>query len=75
LPWQVVIDPQQQSEAHAKAERLRGEWVVAVTGTLRARQDPNPRLKTGAVELVPAEVKVRGCGWERRVEASSCLHV
>ena len=59
---QVVVDPQAQPEVHAKAERLRGEWVVCVSGSLRARQDPNPRMATGAVELVPEGIKVGRAG-------------
>ena len=61
-----MVDPQQQPEVAAKAERLRSEWVVAVSGQLRVRQDPNPRLKTGTLEISPTDIKVgvrqRGCG-------------
>lgn len=62
---QVVVDPQQQPEVAAKAERLRAEYVVAVTGQLRARQDPNPRMKTGDLEISPTDVKVGGLGRQR----------
>ena len=55
---QVVVDPQADPALGAKAERLRAEWVVAVTGTLRLRKDPNPKLKTGEVEVAPAEIRV-----------------
>lgn len=55
---QVVVDPQADPALGAKAERLRGEWVVAVSGTLRLRKDPNPKLSTGAVEVAPAEIRV-----------------
>jgi aspartyl-tRNA synthetase len=55
---QVVVDPQAQPEVAAAAERLRSEWVVAVTGALRRRQDPNPRLPTGAVEVAAGGVRV-----------------
>ena len=34
--------------AHGRAERLRQEWVVRVSGELRLRKDPNPRMPTGA---------------------------
>ena len=54
---QVVVDPQLQPEVAAKAERLRAEYVVAVSGALRLRQDPNPRLKTGLLEISPTEIK------------------
>lgn len=55
---QVIVDPQQQPEVAAKAERLRSEYVVAISGQLRRRSDPNPRMKTGALEISPREVKV-----------------
>jgi hypothetical protein len=34
--------------------------VVAITGTLRPRKDPNPKLATGGVELLATRVQVRG---------------
>lgn len=57
---QVIVDPQQQPEIAAKAERLRAEYVVAITGCLRLRKDPNPRMKTGSLEISPSDIKVRG---------------
>lgn len=59
---QVIVDPQRQPEVAAKAERLRSEYVVAVSGQVRLRSDPNPRLKTGTLEITPSEVKVGGLG-------------
>ena len=43
--------------AAASLERLRAEFVVQVTGTLRRRKDPNPKLPTGEVELVAEKVR------------------
>jgi hypothetical protein len=57
---QVIVDPQQQPEVAAKAERLRAEYVVAIAGCLRLRKDPNPRMKTGSLEISPSDIKVRG---------------
>ncbi|MFN8612504.1 MAG: aspartate--tRNA ligase [Vulcanimicrobiota bacterium] len=50
---QCVIDPE-AGEAFAKAERVRSEFVLAVTGKVAARTDKtiNKNLDTGAVELV-----------------------
>ncbi len=55
---QVVVDP--ASPAFAEAERVRGEYVVRVQGTVRLRpQDQrNPRLKTGAVEVAAKDLAV-----------------
>ena len=55
---QVVVDPSSRPEIAAKAERLRSEWVVAVTGHVEKRKDPNPRIPTGAIELIATDVKV-----------------
>ncbi|KAI8466369.1 MAG: aspartyl-tRNA synthetase [Monoraphidium minutum] len=55
---QVVGEPQTHPEASRAAARLRPEYVVAITGTLRARKDPNPKLPTGGVELLATSVRV-----------------
>lgn len=44
---QATVVPGQQPEAAAVAERLRQEYVVAVTGVIRRRQVPNPNMPTG----------------------------
>ncbi|HDP94562.1 MAG TPA: aspartate--tRNA ligase [Candidatus Aminicenantes bacterium] len=38
--------------------RLGREWVLAVTGLVRLRQNPNPRIPTGEVELLARKVGV-----------------
>ncbi|KAH7623668.1 putative Aspartate--tRNA(Asp/Asn) ligase [Nannochloris sp. 'desiccata'] len=55
---QVVLDPATAPEIAAIAEKLRSEWVVAITGKVNLRKDPNPRMPTGAVELVPSQIQV-----------------
>ncbi len=57
---QVVFNPEHSTELFAEAERLRGEFVVAVRGQVRRRPEgtENPRLATGEVELVAAELEV-----------------
>ncbi|KAF6263693.1 aspartyl-tRNA synthetase [Scenedesmus sp. NREL 46B-D3] len=55
---QVVFEPQTQPEASKLGARLRSEWVVCVRGQLRLRKDPNPKMATGAVELLASEVVV-----------------
>ncbi|GFR47627.1 hypothetical protein Agub_g9366 [Astrephomene gubernaculifera] len=56
---QVICEPQSAApEVSRVASRLRNEYVVCVTGVLRARKDPNPRLPTGQLELVASGVQL-----------------
>jgi aspartyl-tRNA synthetase len=48
---QVVFNKETRSEAHAKAEQARSEFVVAVEGEVVKRQKANPELATGEVEM------------------------
>ncbi|ADR36582.1 aspartyl-tRNA synthetase [Oceanithermus profundus DSM 14977] len=55
---QVVVDP--ESPAFAEAERVRGEYVLEIEGTVRARpaDQVNPELATGRVEVAAARLEV-----------------
>jgi aspartyl-tRNA synthetase len=55
---QVVLDKEVSSEAHAKAEAARSEYVVAVKGKVRRRGTglDNPNMATGAIEVVAHEL-------------------
>lgn len=50
---QIVFSPQDDPEAHAHANELRGEYVVSVRGHVQHRSDEtiNPKLPTGEVEV------------------------
>ena len=49
---QLVINPETvSSEVMATAESIRSEYVLEVTGLVEAREQANPNLPTGAVEL------------------------
>ncbi|MDH5308605.1 MAG: aspartate--tRNA ligase [Gammaproteobacteria bacterium] len=54
---QVVFDPD-RPEMFAEAERIRNEYVLKVTGTVRMRPagTANPNLRTGQVEVLAAEI-------------------
>jgi aspartyl-tRNA synthetase len=56
---QVVCNPERE-EAFRVAERVRGEFVLRVTGKVRRRPagTVNPELPTGEVELVAQEVEI-----------------
>jgi aspartyl-tRNA synthetase len=55
---QVVFHKEAQPEAHAKAEHVRSEYIVAVEGRVVKRQKPNPDLATGEVELIAAKLHI-----------------
>ncbi len=55
---QVVFNQETQPEAHAKAEHVRGEYVVAVEGEVVRRQKANPELPTGEVEIIAAKLHI-----------------
>ncbi len=57
---QVVFNPVIDAEVHAKAHQLRSEWVLAVRGRVEARPGDmaNPKLATGAIEVLVSELRV-----------------
>jgi aspartyl-tRNA synthetase len=57
---QVVFNRELNSAAHDKAEQLRNEFVIAVTGSVkqRDRDTVNKNIPTGEVELVVEEVRI-----------------
>ncbi len=55
---QVVARPEVSQEAHEAAGAVRGEYVVAVKGEVAARDQANPKLPTGAVEVIASEIRV-----------------
>jgi aspartyl-tRNA synthetase len=56
---QIVFDPD-RAEIFAEAERLRGEYVLAVEGRVRARPEGtvNPSLASGEVEVLATKLEV-----------------
>jgi aspartyl-tRNA synthetase len=57
---QVVFNPEINEAVHAKAHQLRSEWVIAVRGRVVRRPDSmeNPKLKTGAIEILVDELRI-----------------
>jgi aspartyl-tRNA synthetase len=51
---QCTFDPEASHDAFKIAETVRPEWVVAFTGTVRARPEGtvNPNMATGEIEVV-----------------------
>ncbi len=56
---QVVIAPEQK-ETFKKAESVRSEYVLQITGTVRKRPDGtiNKNLRTGEIEIAATDLKI-----------------
>jgi len=55
---QVVFNKETQPEAHAKAEHLRSEFVVAIEGKVVKRGKANPEIATGEVEVIAGKLHI-----------------
>ncbi|NMB27851.1 MAG: aspartate--tRNA ligase [Tissierellia bacterium] len=55
---QIVCDSTVSQEIFKKAEKIRGEYVIAVKGKVRKRQSINKDIPTGEVEVLAEELKI-----------------
>lgn len=56
---QIVLNEEDSGDAHAKAKGLRGEFVIAVNGTVVEREGThNPKLATGDIEVHADELLI-----------------
>jgi aspartyl-tRNA synthetase len=57
---QVVARPEVSEEAHARADHVRSEYVIAVVGEVSARsaETVNPGIDTGRVEVLAREIRI-----------------
>ncbi|MBR9676885.1 aspartate--tRNA ligase [Candidatus Woesearchaeota archaeon] len=57
---QIVFEPKHGKKVHSQSESLRREFVIQVTGVVRARKKgmENPKLQTGQVELLVDELNI-----------------
>ena len=55
---QVVFDDNCPQEMLEKAEKLRSEFSVGITGTVRERSSKNPDIPTGDIEVLAEELSV-----------------
>jgi len=57
---QVVARPEVSASAHDSADRVRGEYVLAVVGEVAARsaETVNAKIPTGGVEVLAREIRV-----------------
>lgn len=55
---QAVVKEDSPAETRQVARRLRSEFVVAVEGTVRLRENPNPKLPTGLIEVLAERITI-----------------
>ena len=55
---QIVFNKELAPAAHARAEELRSEYVIAVQGRVSPRQKTNPDLASGDVEVFASELRI-----------------
>ncbi len=55
---QVTVDARSPEPARAVAPKCHLEYVLEVRGRAVARHNPNPRIPTGAVEVVADEIRI-----------------
>ncbi len=57
---QIVVSEEDAREAHSKAKNLRGEFVIAVKGTVveRTEETINAKLSTGEIEVKASEILI-----------------
>ncbi len=55
---QLVFDENTEKSVFEKAKTVRSEDVLAVKGSVRARESVNPDMKTGSLEIVAEELRV-----------------
>ncbi len=55
---QLVFDETTEKSVFEKAKTVRSEDVLMIKGKVRAREKANPDLKTGTVEVTPAELRI-----------------
>ena len=55
---QVVVDSSDTPELHAQLKDVRSEWVLWTSGEVRMRENPNPNIPTGLIEIIAEDIGV-----------------
>ena len=55
---QASFNLDENPDAHAVAMQAKPEFTMQVTGTVAVRPDPNPKLPTGAIEVIVTRARV-----------------
>ncbi len=80
---QIVFNPENSKETHAKAQEIRSEYVLGITGKVIARPDDmvNAKRETGAIEVMAdglcifSRAKTPAFQIEDRIEASESIRL
>ena len=55
---QAVFDQATTPDLFEKAEKIRSEYVLAIKGTVRERENKTDKIATGAIEILASELKI-----------------
>jgi aspartyl-tRNA synthetase len=55
---QAVVIPESNPYVTALARELGAEYVVAIKGTVRLRESPNPAMPTGLIEVLVSDLQI-----------------
>jgi aspartyl-tRNA synthetase len=55
---QIVFDKDISEEAFVKAEKIRGEYVIGISGVIKKRESVNKNIPTGEIEVFAEELKI-----------------
>jgi aspartyl-tRNA synthetase len=55
---QIIFDTDISENAFEKASSIRGEFVIAVSGSVKARESVNRNIPTGGIEIFVDEIKI-----------------
>ncbi|WP_042682139.1 aspartate--tRNA ligase [Anaerosalibacter massiliensis] len=55
---QIVFDDTISEDLFKKAEKVKGEYVIAIKGKVRERESINPSIPTGEIEIIADELKI-----------------
>ncbi len=55
---QLVVSPDADEDIKEKASRIRSEFVLACVGEVALRSAPNPKMKTGMIEVNVEELRI-----------------
>lgn len=55
---QIAFRAENSAELYERSKKLGREFVICVTGTVVERENKNPKLATGDIEIVPSELTI-----------------